>query len=504
MSTTPSKAWRCVVCGYIHHGDAPPDECPVCGAPRSEFEPHTEQPPAAPKSVAKMWRCKACNYYHEGIEPPDECPICGAGRDQFEAEFTNETTPEPAAATTPGGLRIVIVGGGIAGLSAAEAARKTLPNASITLVNKEPDFPYYRINLTRYLAGEANDFSLLIHEPKWYEERQIEVVTGAEVIELIPAKKTVVLRSGREIIYDRLILAQGAHANLPPFPGLRREGVFAIRSFHDAHIVLNALRAHPRCVCIGGGLLGLETAGAIARNGGKVTILENSTHLMQRQLNPRAGELLKNFAATVGVKVRVLAKTKEIVGDEHVAGVLLEDGSVEPADIVIVATGVQSNTYLARRAGIEANKGLLVNDHLQTSLPDVYAAGDAAEHRGVLYGSWSAAQYQGTIAGLNAAGQKTEFGGIPRSHTLKVLGLGLTSIGRIEPEGADGKVLEEETGGNYRRFVFQNNRLVGGILLGDTGGAAALNKAIETGEDFSAALAGQPTAAAIATQLLAR
>lgn len=504
MSTPPSKAWRCVVCGYIHHGDAPPDECPVCGAPRSEFEPHTEQPPAPPKSVARMWRCKACNYYHEGVEPPDECPICGAGRDQFEAEFAKESAPEPAAATTPGGRHIVIIGGGIAGLSAAEAVRKTAPDARITLVNKEPDFPYYRLNLTRYLAGEADEFSLLIHQAKWYEEHQIEVVTGAEAIDLIPAKKIVILRSGRELVYDRLILAQGAHVNIPPFPGLRCEGVFAIRSFHDAHLVLNALRAHPRCVCIGGGLLGLETAGAIARRGGKVTVLENFTHLMPRQLSPRAGELLKNFAAGVGVQVRLLAKTKEIVGDEHVAGVLLEDGSVEPADIVIIATGVQPNTWLARRAGIETRKGTVVNDHLQTSLPDVYAAGDATEHRGVLYGSWYAAQFQGTIAGLNAAGQKTEFGGIPRSHTLKVLGVGMTSIGRIEPEGPNGKVLEDENGVNYRRFVFQDGQLIGGILLGDTSGAAALSKAIESGEDFSPSLAGQATAATIAAKVLTR
>lgn len=505
MSSSPSKAWRCVVCGYIHHGDAPPDDCPVCGAPKSEFEPHTEQPPAPPRSVARMWRCKACNYYHEGVEPPGECPICGAGRDQFEAEFAKDDAP-PAAAPSPSatGPHIVIIGGGIAGLSAAESARKAAPGAQITLVSKEPDFPYYRLNLTRYLSGETDEFSLLIHQPKWYEEQRIEVVTGAEAVHLNPSKKTVVLRSGRELPYDRLILAQGAHANVPPFPGQRIEGVFAIRSFHDAHLVLNALRAHPTCVCIGGGLLGLETAGAIARHGGKVTVLENFTHLMPRQLSPRAGELLRNFAARVGVNVRLQARTKEIVGDEHVAGVALDDGSVEPADLVIIATGVQPNTWLARRAGLEIHKGIAVNDHLETSIPGIYAAGDAAEHRGTLYGSWYAAQYQGSIAGLNAAGQPTQFGGIPRSHTLKVLGLGMTSIGRIDPEDSSGKVFEDESGDDYRRFVFQDNKLAGCILLGNTTGAAQLGKAIEAATDFSGLLAEQPSAATVAARLLPR
>jgi nitrite reductase (NADH) large subunit len=245
-------------------------------------------------------------------------------------------------------------------------------------------------------------------------------------------------------------------------------------------------------VCIGGGILGLETAAALARRGARVTLLESHEWILPRQLNRRAGELLADYAMRSGISILTHARTKEILGDERAAGVQLEDGKVIHAGSIIISAGVRPNSYLARRASLHVNQGIVVDDHLRSSHPDVFAAGDIAEHRGVLYGIWSPAQYQGFIAGSNSAGRLMEFGGIPMSHTLKVLGIGMTSIGTVEFLDGSYLVAEEENGGAYCRFVFRDGALVGALFLGDTGVSGFAKKAIEDHTDFSDLLSKSP------------
>jgi len=497
MSAASSTAWRCVVCGYIHHGDAPPDLCPVCGAPAADFEAFTENPEPAPFSVARRWRCTVCGYEHAGVQPPDVCPLCGAGRDSFEAIFESEPVTTVAGQTR----HIVIVGGGVAAISAAEAARRASPEARITLLSREPHPPYYRLNLTRLLAGEIGAEELVIHPPNWYAEQRIDLRIGTEVTALTPDNRSVRLADNATLNYDQLVLATGAEAFIPPLPGVETTGVMAIRTRDDVAALARALQPGVRCVCLGGGILGLETAGALARRGADVTLLESHTYLMPRQLPAPAGETLKNFIAGLGIRLRTGARTHAIIGAGRVTGVRLDDGTVVPADLVTVTTGVRPNIRLAQTAGLRVSTGVLVDARLQTSEPGIYAAGDVCEHGGVLYGSWSAAQFQGRIAGANAAGDRLEFGGLPRAHTLKVLGLGLTSIGRFEPEDGRDHVVEAASGHDYRRFVFDEGRLIGAVLLGDTRPAAAATQAIEKKTDFSKLLSGMPSAADVATAL---
>jgi nitrite reductase (NADH) large subunit len=177
--------------------------------------------------------------------------------------------------------------------------------------------------------------------------------------------------------------------------------------------------------------------------------------------------------------------------------VLLEDGAVIPANLILFMTGVRSNSYLARQAGLTVNSGIVVDNYLLSTNPNIFAAGDSAEHNGLLYGSWAAAQHQGSIAGINAAGARIEFGGIPRSHTLKVLGLNMMSIGKFEAEDGSYRVIEEEIGGGYQRFVFHDSRLVGAILLGDTALATAITKVLKSRADFSRVGSGPVTAQAV-------
>ena len=292
-----------------------------------------------------------------------------------------------------------------------------------------------------------------------------------------------------------LVLTVGAHPFTPAFPGAYREGVITLRTVDDADQILDAGVSGMRCVCIGGGLLGLETAAALSRRGVHVTLLEGHGWLLPRQLNEMAGGLLAEVVRQAGIELRNKARTREILGDERVRGVQLEDETVLPADMVVIATGVRANSYLARMVGLEVNRGIVVDNLLRTSHPDILAAGDVAEHRGVVYGTWAPAQYQGSIAGMNALGAHVEFGGIPRSNALKVLQVELFSIGQVEPEDASFYTIEQEENGCYIRFVFRDSHLAGTILLGDATMAPQVKRAIENHVDFSLLLRSRFTAA---------
>jgi nitrite reductase (NADH) large subunit len=425
---------------------------------------------------------------HTGAQPPNECPACEATADCFEPE-SEPAVPAVSAAVA---VRVVIVGSGIAGIAAAESLRAASPSAEITVVSKESELPYYRLNLTRYLAGEIGEEALPIHAAAWYDEQQVRLMRRTEVSAIHLAEHTIELQDGTKLPFDKLLLASGAHPFVPPIPGAQREGVTSLRTLEDARQILAACRAGAKCVCIGGGLLGLETAGALARQGADVTLLAGFGWLLPRQLNQRAGEILNEYVLGTGIKLRTKAITREIVGDGRVRGVCLEDGSSVPADLVVLATGIRPNSHLARLAGLEVNQGVVADNTLATSHPDVYAAGDVAEHHGQVYGIWGPSQYQGSIAGMNMAGGCVEFGGVPRSNTLKVLGLDLFSVGQFNPQDASFRAFDEEADGRYFRFVFRENRLVGAVLLGDTRLASTVKKAVESDTDYSALLATHP------------
>lgn len=469
-----NNRWCCSVCGYLHLGDAPPDCCPVCGATADLFEPSI--PPQAPvKSAPVRWRCINCDYIHEGAAPPGCCPICGVGPDQFEPVAEQKRDNVNQAMTGA----IVIIGGGIAGLSAAEAARNAAPEAAITLICQEHDLPYYRLNLTRYLAGEITASDLPVHLESWYAEQRITILNGVEVTAIERSSRMVSLSGHNPLHYDKLILAMGAHPSVPPIPGASRRNVLTLRTCRDAESILLLSTAAARCVIIGGGVLGLEAAAALARRKVQVTLVEGFDWLLPRQLNQAAGERLAEEALALGITLICGARIKELAGEEQVRSVILESGEVIPADLVIIATGVRSNTYLARMAKLDVNYGVVVDQHLRTSDPDIYAAGDLAEHQGMVYGTWAPSQFQGTIAGMNAAGSDTVFAGIPRSNSLKVLGCDLFSIGMIHPEDAS-YLAYESAGDHYQQFIFRDSRLVGAILLGDTSIAPTLKKLIES------------------------
>jgi nitrite reductase (NADH) large subunit len=452
MKKTTDQAWLCTVCGYIHYGDAAPETCPICNAKAIDF-----------KEV--------------------EMPVRPEIRD-------------------PGQERVVIIGAGIAGISAAEAVRTNAPSAEIILVAKEEAFPYYRINLTRLLAGEIAEKDLPLRKPDWQEEYRIDFRRGVAVSTLVLTEKAVQLDDGTFVQFDKLIVATGAHPFVPCIPGTDLDRVYTIHTVENARSILAAITPDSNVVCIGGGILGLESAGALAKQGCQVTVLEAFDYLMPRQLNPAGSDELNKHLQTLGIQVVTQAMCDCIVGDGHVTGVHLKRGQLIPADVVLLTAGDRSNTQLLQDAGLSVNKGVLVDNFLRTSHPDVYAVGDVAEHDGVLYGAWAPAMYQGKIAGMNAAGLPTEFGGIPRSHLLKVLGKPMLSIGTISPPDGSYHIIEDHPPKGYRMFMFRDGALAGCLLIGNLKLMKAVRKTIQTRTPLRKLLDEKPTAQQVADFLL--
>ena len=452
MRQKPTKAWICTLCGYIHYGDEPPAECPVCGADRELFEPVLETSEAAP-----------------------------AGSDKAN------------------GRRYVILGGGIAGVSAAEALRRVDPAGEITLVTEEPGLPYYRMSLTRYLAGEIKADELDLHPRAWYEERDIRLRDGVKITGWDVDGKSLIAGEER-LPYDALILTNGAQPFTPPIVGTQLKHATTLRTRADAEAILAVCAARaeagetPRVVCIGGGILGLETAGGLACRGAHVTVLENQPWMLSRQLNAPAARIFQAYLKGLGIDVVTQARTREITGVDGIAnGVLLEGADAPiPADLVVISAGVRANLGMARQGGLEVKNGVIVDENMRTSRPEVFAAGDVTEFQGMLYGLWAPAQSQGAVAGSSAGGQPAVFRGVPRSTTLKVLGIDLFSAGNVNevlPEGPLNVLLEAEEGQHYTGFLFREGVMVGAILLGDARLAGRVKKAMEERVDFSALLA---------------
>lgn len=475
-----SDRWKCDVCGYVHSGDTPPGNCPVCGVDRELFSAMESVAAEPPAPAARSWRCSVCGYEHSGDAPPDACPVCSV-----EASLFDAVGGEPAEAPGEGrGGVLVIVGAGVAGTTAAEGARRTDPSLRIVLISGEPVLPYYRLNLTRFLAGEVDEAALAMCGRQWLDDQGVEWIEG-EVVAIHRGERTLALRDGSQLSYDRLILATGSHPFVPPMAGVDLDGVFTLRTLQDARGIVERAGSGSRCVCIGGGLLGLETAGALAGRGLSVSVLEGHGWLLPRQLAEPAGRMLQDELEGLGIAVHGPARARELAGEGRVTGVVLGDGRELAADLVVIATGVRPNSHLARRCDLTVRSGVIVDDRMATTDPAIFAAGDVAEHGGRVYGIWPASFSQGEVAGINAAGGSAAFPGIAPANSLKVLKTDIYSIGEILPGDASYQVLEERTADTYVRLVVRDGVLVGANVLGRPELANPVRDAVESGANLA-------------------
>jgi nitrite reductase (NADH) large subunit len=380
------------------------------------------------------------------------------------------------------------VGSGIAAVRAAEAIRTHDARAQVTLLTREKCLPYHRMNLTRYLDGDVDAASTLLHSPSWYEDHGIEVRLETDVVEIASRDHSVRTRT-RDFSYDRLVLATGARVAVPLVRQIWIQGVRPLRTLSDCARILEVAGFGRKVVVLGSGPLGVETAVALRRRSCEVVVVERADGLLQRQLDGAASLLLQRHLEGLGIRVLLSRHVEAIEGDEYAESVRLDNGLREPTDLVVVATGIVPNTGLATGAGLRVNHGVLVDDALQTSAPDIYAAGDVAEHRGRTHGSWNAAWEMGSVAGANAAGGAETYFPTLQPRVLKIVGMDVCSLGKIVAEPGTGRELvhAEERGAIYQKVVLDEGRVVGGVFLGDTHPVAAVRKAIQDGRDVSSA-----------------
>jgi nitrite reductase (NADH) large subunit len=388
-------------------------------------------------------------------------------------------------------IKLVVVGNGMAGMRTLEELLKLAPDLyDITVFGAEPHPNYNRILLSPVLAGEQTVDDIILNPLDWYAENGITLHLGKKVVRIDRTGRKVVAEDGTEAGYDRLLLATGSKPFILPVPGADLPGVIAFRDIADVEAMVRACAQHRHAVVIGGGLLGLEAANGLMKRGMAVSVVHISDWLMERQLDEPAARLLQKSLEEKGMKFLLKKQTAELVAgaDNRVASVRFKDGDEVPADLVVMAVGIRPNTELAESAGLHCNRGIVVNDTLQTVTdPRVYAVGECAAHRGVAYGLVAPLFEQAKVCANHLAHYGiARYEGSVTSTKLKVTGIDLFSAGDfIGGEGTESILYSDPIGGVYKKLVLKDNKLVGGVLYGDTVDGAWYFSLLRDGKDVS-------------------
>jgi nitrite reductase (NADH) large subunit len=390
-------------------------------------------------------------------------------------------------------MKLVMVGNGMAGVRTLEELLKIAPDLyDITVFGAEPHPNYNRILLSPVLAGEQTIDEIILNPLSWYADHGITLHLATKVTDVHRARRVVtgVNAQGEtvEAEYDRLLIATGSNPFILPVPGKDLEGVIAYRDIADTNTMIETARTHQHAVVIGGGLLGLEAANGLARQGLSVTVVHIRGRVMDRQLDDEAATFLRRSMEARGIGFRLSARTEAFEGDSRVQRVRLEDGSVIEAGMVVVAAGITPRTGLARDCGLACDRGILVDDTLQTFDPAIYAVGECVQHRGTTYGLVAPLWEQARVCAAHLAERGvTRYRGSRPSSQLKVSGIELFSAGDpARAEGAESIRYADAAGGVYKRLWVRDNRLQAAVLYGDTRHASWYAELIEQQRDISA------------------
>ncbi|MCP3459016.1 NAD(P)/FAD-dependent oxidoreductase [Bradyrhizobium sp. CCGUVB23] len=365
---------------------------------------------------------------------------------------------------------LVIVGNGMAAARLVDELAKTaLGRYAVAVIGEEPRLAYNRVLLSSVLAGETGSHEIELRPADWWRQRGVTVRYGYRVTEIDVGRRELKIAGEESMEYSKLVLATGSTPLRLNVPGADLTGVHTFRDSRDVDLLLTLAAAKKRVVVVGGGLLGLEAAYGLAKAGAPVTLLHLMDRLMERQLDLPAAELLKTLVERKGIHVILNASTKCIHGDGHVEAVELADGSRIEADAVIFAAGIRPNVAIAKEAGLAVNRGIVVNDCLQTSESDIFALGECAEHRGTAYGLVEPAYEQARVLARHLAGKSAAYQGSVVSTNLKVSGVSVFSAGDfVGGEGSESLVLSDRRRGTYKKLVIADGRLTGAVLIGDT------------------------------------
>jgi nitrite reductase (NADH) large subunit len=368
---------------------------------------------------------------------------------------------------------LVIVGNGMAAARLVdELAKVALGRYAIAVVGDEPRLAYNRVLLSSVLAGETASHDIELKSASWWRDRGVTLKYGSTATEIDVGRRELKIAGEESIVFSKLVLATGSTPLRLNVPGAELSGVHTFRDSRDVDLLVTLAAQNKRVVVVGGGLLGLEAAYGLAKAGASVTLLHLMDRLMERQLDAPAAELLKSLVERKGIKVLLNANTARLHGEIRIEGVELTDGRRIEADAVIFAAGIRPNVALAKDAGIPVNRGIVVDDTLQTGAPDIFALGECAEHRGICYGLVEPAYEQARVLAQHLAGGAASYGGSVVATNLKVSGVSVFSAGDfIGADGAETIVLSDARGGTYKKLVIAQGRLAGAVLVGDVGDA---------------------------------
>ena len=464
----PAGMVKCTFCGAVFEEGV--DTCPICTVGSEYFVPATDEDVASMVKPAttgdgNLVKCLVCGAEFE--EGAAACPVCGVGPENFVAAEKKETSFKKDTEEV-----FVILGGGPAAKSAAEAIRARNATATVTIITQESHLPYNRPMLTKGIVRDFGYNGLAMEGPEWYEKNDINFVPNTVVVKADTAAKAVALRfedgSEGKLKYDKLIYALGAYCFVPPIKGADLDHVVSVRSISDTDRVkkIIAERKASRAVCIGGGVMGLEGAWGLKEGGLEVTVLETAPGLLPRQLDDVASEMLKELCIEAGVDIVTGAKIAEITEN----AVVLEDGTEYEAQLVIMSTGMRPYTKVAEDSGIAVDKWVTADSKLQTNIADVYTAGDCCSVNGQPQAFWAQAVETGRIAGANAAGDSIEYKPIGSSLVMEVCG---TSVFALGTNGKDpdrkfrSEQIKDDLKKTYSKYYYDHGKLVGTILIGD-------------------------------------
>ena len=436
-----------------------------------------------PKKAAgktSLVKCLVCGeIFDSSLEI---CPVCGVGKENF-VPVESETTAYRKDTSN----LYAILGNGAAGFNAAKAIRERDKTGGVYIISNEEYPSYNRPMLTKSLVAGLDADQIAIQDASWYEENNVVQILGRQVTSIDTEEKEILTEDGAKFKYTKLIYALGSECFIPPITGADKSEVVAIRKLSDTQKVTELLEKTKEAVVIGGGVLGLEAAWELKKAHCKVTVLELAPRLMGRQLDAGAGEMLKSIGEGQGIAIHTGVQISAIEGEEHVTGVRLGDGTVIPAQLVIVSCGVRSNIQIAKEAGAAVDRAVIVDSHMASSVPDIYACGDCAQYEGINYAIWPQAVEQGKTAGANAAGEELSYTTVPAALTFHGMNTALFSIG---DNGGNPDLVyrtvefKDMSRKQYEKYYFRNNRLCGVILIGDVSKMGEITEAVERKASF--------------------
>lgn len=423
----------------------------------------------------KKWRCTVCDELFDYDKKPAVCPVCGVGQELFEV-----VEVEVSENSIEKEIDVVIVGGGVAAVNVADTVSTMNKKARITIISKEKYLPYYRTRLTELIDNDIPMERMEIKKQSWYDERNIKLLLGEEVTSILSGEKAVTISSGEKIKYDSLVIASGARCFVPPFENKELKNVRVIRELSETYEVIETAKKCKKAVVIGGGVLGLEAAWGIKNLGVDVTILEVMPRVLPRQLDEKGSSMLEKLIKDSGVNILTGVEIKGFSGNESVEKVVLKNGEELDAELVIISAGICPNKEFAMSSGIAVNRGIIVNEKMETSLEDVYACGDIAEFNGKIIGLWQVAMEQGKIVGANICGEEKIYTEQIQPLSFEGMNTQLLSIGEIKC-AADCKEIVEDYNSirdTYKKLFLKNDVLKGAILIGDISKSVAIIKGI--------------------------